>query len=93
MTAAERRKLISRLGKEHDTVLAREFKVAKQYVFELRTAGGIPKHKPPTTKPMCCTMVDRDVKRTDRAAKKIGWDRSAYIRDAVRLRNKVVLDE
>ena len=85
----------ARLGKEKDIDLAAEFGVSRQWVARLREQHGIPAYRPEPRMeyplPICFTKKDQQGMK--KAMKKAGIkNRSAYIRQAVRDKNKATLE-
>lgn len=86
----KKRNLDALLGKESDSALGREFGLTRQRIGQRRSSKGIPVYRP-GVRPLCAAVTKTDMQRTDKAAKKQGMTRSAYVREAVREKNLEVL--
>lgn len=96
LSPSQAKRLIAKLGKDYDNRLAKQFGVTRQHVSKLRTAAGIPTFTPrPRAKHttfISAAVSKADVTDIKKAMIKSGVKhRSKYVRDAVRTRNKEIL--
>lgn len=94
LTGKEMKSLISVLGKETDVALAAKFPISRQRIAALRTMRGIPVYRPEgkMAYPLPTHFTESDERNIKKAMAKLNEkNRSKYIRNAVRAKNKEVL--
>ena len=92
LSAADKRNLISRLGRERDVDLAREFGLTRTRIGQMRTERSIPRFNKNIHHTAATRLTSADIKRTKQAIKKSGTaSQSEYIRTAIKDKNKEVL--
>jgi hypothetical protein len=94
LTEKEMEALVARLGKESDVALAKKYPISRQRIAALRTKRGIPVYRPEgrMAYPLPTHFTESDERNINKAMKKAGVkNRSKWIRDAVRAKNKEVL--
>lgn len=88
--------LESRLGKESDAAIGRDYGYSRERIRQIRHSIGIPAYSlgKKMAYPVPCHFTAADAKDMGRAMKKTGQkNRSEYIRGAVRDKNKEVLEK